>query len=527
MNSTRRTLQTTAATLLVAGVAFTHAAYAQDDIVAENEVSHPPCALVKTGDSMDFSGCAVGDTVVLYGVHFEFDKSTLTDDAESLLNQVADALIKRPDIKVEIAGHTDSKGSDAYNQSLSEARTVSVMNYLAAHGVASDRMRAVGYGESQPVADNATDEGRALNRRVELRMTEAAPLPTPAPTPVPVAVAPEPPPPVVKSTPVPKSLYNNGKVWLTGGVVTVDGAGGGGAVPWATISGYETRDGINGGVHYTYAPLANYTLHSYGATWGFYDRLELSYTNSVLPVDLNNLSTVALVGTLLGDDAALGTDPWNTEIKMDIYGAKLRLFGDAVYNSQNLIPQVAIGGFYKVNKDKTFVVDTLGASKAKDWEAYVAATKIFFPISTLINVTARYTAANQTGLTGFGSCEGTGNSKTCDDGKEVRLEASIAYLLNKNTAIGGEWQQHGSNLDGRSVNVGGLDLTGLTDLLGIPLTDGLANALTQRKESDWYDLFFAYAPTKNLSFTMAYLMLGNIAVAPGQHGYYLSIHATF
>ena len=326
------------------------------------------------------------------------------------------------------------------------------------------------------------------------------------------------------ASPAAWSWYDDGKVWLTGGVATVDGAGGGGAVPWATISGYETRDGINGGVHYTLAALSNYTLHSYGATWGFFDRLELSYTNSYLSVDLNNLSTVTLLAETAGLE--LGTDPWNDRIEMDVFGAKLRLFGDAVYNSHSLIPQVAIGGFYKKNKSEEFI-RTLGANKTKDWEAYVAATKIFFPISTLINVTARYTNANQTGLTGFGYCNGTGNNQTCEDEKEVRWETSIAYLLNKNTAIGFEYQQHGDNLDGRSVNVGGLDLSGLTDLLGIPLTDGLANALTQKEESDWMDLFFAYAPNKNISFTLAYLMLGNITVSEDQRGFYASIHATF
>lgn len=328
------------------------------------------------------------------------------------------------------------------------------------------------------------------------------------------------------ASPAAWSWYDDGKVWLTGGVVTTDGAGGGGAVPWATISGYETRDGINGGVHYTLAALSNYTLHSYGATWGFFDRLELSYTNSHLSVDLNNLSTVALVGTLLGEGAELGTDPWNNTIDLDVYGAKLRLFGDAVYNSHSLIPQVAIGGFYKKNKNEE-LLKTLGAAKTKDWEAYVAATKIFFPISTLINVTARYTNANQTGLVGFGGCTGGGNNETCEDKKELRWETSVAYLLNKNTAIGFEYQQHGDNLDGRSVSVGGLDLSSLTDLLGIPLTDGLADALTQKEESDWMDLFFAYAPNKNISFTLAYLMLGNITVAEDQRGFYASIHATF
>jgi hypothetical protein len=313
-------------------------------------------------------------------------------------------------------------------------------------------------------------------------------------------------------------FYDNGKVLLTGGVGMIDGAGGGGITPWATITGYGTRDGINGGIRYTYANLPNYSLNTLGGAIGFYDRLELSYTRSVLPTG-STFNTVGLVNTLLADlNLDLGIEPWNTTIKMDVIGAKLRLFGDAVYNSQSLIPQVAIGGFYKRN-DNEALLKTLQADKAEDWEAYIAATKIFFPISTLFNVTARYTAANQTGLTGFGGPDGSS--------KEVRFEASIAHLLNKRTAIGIEYAQHGSNLDGRSVQLGQLPLDAITDLLGNLGLGNLDQALTQLDESDWWDFFIAYAPSKNLSFTVAYAMLGNITLTPDQHGFYFSMHATF
>ncbi|HEY1077103.1 MAG TPA: DUF3034 family protein [Fontimonas sp.] len=315
-------------------------------------------------------------------------------------------------------------------------------------------------------------------------------------------------------------LYNDGKVFLTGGVFTVDGAGGGGAVPWATITGYETRDGINGGVGFTYANLPALQLTVIGASVGFYDRFELSYAQHDLSLNLSNLDTVALAAEAAGLE--LGTNPWNSTLKMDVYGAKLRLFGDAVYTADSWIPQVAIGGLYKENNSEDLVA-TLGAADNKDWEAYVAATKVLFRWSTLINVTARYTSANEIGLTGFGVCDG-GN---CENEKEVRWEASVAHLLAKNTAIGFEYQQHGDNLDGKSVNIGGLDLSGLTDLLGGVGVSGLAGALTQKKEGDWKDIFFAYAPNKNLSFVLAYLMLGNISVAPDQNGFYMSMHATF
>ena len=300
-------------------------------------------------------------------------------------------------------------------------------------------------------------------------------------------------------------LYNDGKVLATGGVSMTDGAGGGGITPWATITGYGTRDGINGNVHYTYVYLPNYTLNSIGAAVGLFDRVELSYANDVLPTG-STFNTVGLLTTTGG--VPTGIEPWNTTIKMDIFGAKVRLFGEAIYDSDNLIPQVAVGGFYKRNRNEA-LLKTLQAAKSKDWEAYVSATKIFFPINTLINVTLRYTAANETGLTGFGGPDG--------DKKKIRPEVSIAYLLNKGTAIGAEYQKHGRNLEGLSANLG---------TVAVPGGSGNSQALTQH-ESDWYDAFVAFFPSKNLSITMAYAMLGNITLTPNQNGYYISLQASF
>lgn len=134
---------------------------------------NPICKAPGPGEPMTLEGCAVGDTIVLQGVTFEFDKARLTPNAKIILDGVAGALEKRPDIKVEIGGHTDSKGSDAYNLSLSDKRSKSVKDYLVSKGIATGRMTTRGYGESMPVADNNTDEGRELNRRVELKVTES------------------------------------------------------------------------------------------------------------------------------------------------------------------------------------------------------------------------------------------------------------------------------------------------------------------------------------------------------------------
>ena len=132
----------------------------------------PKCKTPEPGQPVTLEGCAAGDVVVLRGVNFEFDKARLTSNARSILDGVGDSLIAAPDIKVEIGGHTDAKGTDEYNQKLSERRASSVVQYLVGKGVEPSRMTSAGYGESMPVADNETDEGRELNRRVELKVTE-------------------------------------------------------------------------------------------------------------------------------------------------------------------------------------------------------------------------------------------------------------------------------------------------------------------------------------------------------------------
>ncbi len=106
--------------------------------------------------------------LVLEGVNFDFDKATLRPEAGAIIDRNAAALDKWGDVKIEVAGHTDSIGTEAYNMGLSQRRAETVRNYLIGKGIAADRLTAKGYGESQPVADNATKEGRFKNRRVEL-----------------------------------------------------------------------------------------------------------------------------------------------------------------------------------------------------------------------------------------------------------------------------------------------------------------------------------------------------------------------
>lgn len=104
-------------------------------------------------------------------VNFAFDSSNLSMDAKTNLDKLATVLINNPDTNINIYGYTDSKGTDSYNQTLSEKRAMAVKTYLSQKGVSSSRLFSMGMGEADPVASNETDMGRAQNRRVEFAIT--------------------------------------------------------------------------------------------------------------------------------------------------------------------------------------------------------------------------------------------------------------------------------------------------------------------------------------------------------------------
>ena len=110
--------------------------------------------------------------IILRGVNFGFDSANLTPESRALLDKHVAVLNKERNITVEIAGHTDDTGPEDYNKGLSERRAKSVMEYLISKDIPSENVRAVGYGESNPIASNITREGRAANRRVEFRIFE-------------------------------------------------------------------------------------------------------------------------------------------------------------------------------------------------------------------------------------------------------------------------------------------------------------------------------------------------------------------
>jgi outer membrane protein OmpA-like peptidoglycan-associated protein/opacity protein-like surface antigen len=131
------------------------------------------CANTPRGTRVDASGCPVvfeegKRELVLEGVYFETAKATLLPESQAVLDRMAVSLAAYPDLKVEVAGYTDSHGGRAVNVRLSQARARAVADYLVGKGIAAGNLTAKGYGPDKPIGDNATDKGRARNRRVEL-----------------------------------------------------------------------------------------------------------------------------------------------------------------------------------------------------------------------------------------------------------------------------------------------------------------------------------------------------------------------
>lgn len=118
---------------------------------------------------------AASKKIVLRGVNFDFDKQVIRPDSEPLLRAAIRILEENPNVRITVEGHTDALGTDAYNEALSIRRAETVFQFLREGGIDADRMQVIGYGESRPLATNDTAEGRAENRRVELRVVPEAP----------------------------------------------------------------------------------------------------------------------------------------------------------------------------------------------------------------------------------------------------------------------------------------------------------------------------------------------------------------
>ena len=112
----------------------------------------------------------MGNKIVLKNIFFDFDKATLRPESTAELERLTKLLVDVPTMRIEISGHTDNKGSATYNQTLSENRAKSVVEYLISKGIVAARLEFKGYGLQQPIAPNETDEGRQLNRRTEFKI---------------------------------------------------------------------------------------------------------------------------------------------------------------------------------------------------------------------------------------------------------------------------------------------------------------------------------------------------------------------
>ncbi|NVJ97805.1 MAG: DUF3034 family protein [Alphaproteobacteria bacterium] len=269
-----------------------------------------------------------------------------------------------------------------------------------------------------------------------------------------------------------ESLFGSGKILATPGVIQVEGAGGSGLSAWAMISGYGTNRQIGGSAHHTFVTTNDFTLNATGVTMGFYDRVELSFTRQWF-------DTGSAGGRLgLGD---------GFNFNQDIVGAKVRLFGDAVYDQDTWMPQVSVGAQYK-KADKGAIVRAVGAQEDDDFDFYLAASKILLDKSLVLSGTARLTRANQFGLLGFGGPNG--------DNRSLQFEGNVSYLIDNSLVAG---------LDYRTK------------------PDNLAFA----EEDDAYALFLAWLPSKHVSVTAAYTDLGKIALQGRQQGLYLSLQVGF
>jgi len=134
--------------------------------------SKDQCPNSAAGVRVDVNGCEIKDVIDLPGVNFQTNSDRLLPGADRELRDAAATLRKYPDLRVEVAGHTDSVGNADYNQGLSERRASTVRDYLINAGANAGSLTARGYGEADPVASNESAEGRARNRRVELRIIE-------------------------------------------------------------------------------------------------------------------------------------------------------------------------------------------------------------------------------------------------------------------------------------------------------------------------------------------------------------------
>jgi Protein of unknown function (DUF3034) len=257
------------------------------------------------------------------------------------------------------------------------------------------------------------------------------------------------------------------RLLATGGVTQVEGAAGGGLTPWALISGYGTDAQVGFSGFYTQVKSrGGFELDSGGISIGFHNRIEFS-----------------LAHTKFG----LSNTVPNESIRMNTMGVKIRLVGDAVYDQDLWLPQLAVGAQFKHNEDFDLVPKTLGAKDASGIDYYLSASKLYLGAidgrNLLLSATLQVTKANQFGLLGFGGDK--------NDGYRFEPAFSAAVMITDQLLTGMEYRYKPDNL-----NV--------------------------FEEEDAKDVFVTWFPYKNFSVTGAYVDLGNIANKANQTAWYLS-----
>ncbi|QDZ06823.1 DUF3034 family protein [Sphingomonas panacisoli] len=267
-------------------------------------------------------------------------------------------------------------------------------------------------------------------------------------------------------------MRSGGKLVLTGGVTSVEGAAGGGLATWAVITGNETDAGIGASVNITDVPLTDFNLTAIGGKIGWRDRVEVSFQH--ITFDTRKAG------------AALGLGR-NFRFDQNVIGAKVRIIGDAVYDQDRILPQIAIGVQYKL-ANQGAIIRAVGGRQSRGTDFYVAATKVVLSKSLVLDATMRLTKANQFGLLGFGGDK--------VDRYRPQFEGSAAVLLTPRLVIGAEYRSKPDNL-------------------------GFA------REQGGYDLFAAWSLMRNITLTAAYTDLGDIATFRSQRGAFLSLQGGF
>lgn len=258
------------------------------------------------------------------------------------------------------------------------------------------------------------------------------------------------------------------KILATSGATQIEGAAGGGLVPWAIIGGYGSEGEWGAAASVTRVGLPDFQLGTAAIQAGVNNRFEFSFAQQTLQVD--NLA------------AALGS-PLDGVIEQQVFGAKARLWGDLIYEPW---PQISLGAQHKVNLNPA-AGEVLGANSDSGTDWYLSASKLYlhalFERNLLLNGTFRYTDANETGFLGFGAGG--------DSDPQWMTEASAGIFLTANWAVGMEYRQKPDRLE-----------------LG---------------ESAWSDAFVAWFPSKQVTLVGAYTDLGKVALWDDQTGWYLSV----